>query len=157
MKTNLFLFALIASIGLFSCETPEENPNEAQLYPATISGKVQANYDLRNDTNFTTNLENVGDVKVIAIIDGSELVHNPGPFDYPVARYETETASDGTYSIDVEVLESGSNVSVRFSTIYINKYEADSSRTNDVAFSAANQTVNLVAGETRDVSTTLTD
>lgn len=100
---KISILALAGAAMIFaSCE--KDDPKEVNVTSsATITGNVQAQLDLRNDTNFVTNLENVEGVNIYARINTADLTTNVDPnFNYPSKVYKATTDSDGNYELNVK-------------------------------------------------------
>lgn len=103
-KLKNSILALSGAAMMFaSCE--KDDPKEVNVSTsATITGNVQAQLDLRNDTtNFVTNLENVEGINIYARINTADLTTNVDPsFNYPSKVYKATTDADGNYELNVK-------------------------------------------------------
>jgi hypothetical protein len=116
IKVALGMAAL--AVVTVSCKKDEEekkieNPTAAS---ATISGRIQANTDLRNDTNGVIYEKGQSGITVVARASSKELLYNAdNTYEYAHDAYSGTTNSDGEFTISVKTLNKGVTYQVYFS------------------------------------------
>jgi hypothetical protein len=116
---NVALGAMALAVVSVSCKKDEEedkkiaNPTASS---ATISGRIMANTDLRNDTNGTIYEKGQAGIKVIARASNKNLLYNAdNNYEYADNAFTGETDADGNFSISVQTLNKGVDYTVYFS------------------------------------------
>ncbi|MDR9399334.1 MAG: hypothetical protein RI562_09740 [Salibacter sp.] len=149
-RLKISILALAGAAMIFaSCE--KDDPKEVNVTSsATITGNVQAQLDLRNDTNFVTNLENVEGVNIYARISTADLTTNVDPnFNYPSKVYKATTDADGNYELNVKA--GSKTVSVE---IYGDEFKRDvvldsNNNTQSVNFSMMTDSITVTHQQTK--------
>lgn len=158
MKNKKFIFPLLVGIMLSftlftGCEKDDNDEvkiAEEELGKATIEGIVYANLNLANDTNdfggYEVQYERApAGTKIVATINGGELVSNPDPYvDYGNYKFDTEVATDGTFSIEVYAASNSANVILRAEDFAYDQQTTDSTTERKV-FEANIQSPSVIA------------
>ena len=118
-KTLLGIMTFAAmSFAVVSCSEEEQTPVEPGS--ANVSGVIEANIDLANDTLTDGSPETMWEFApsgtvITFIIDGQDLDQNPQPgYNYKNLIYTATVGANGTYSVDLPAYETPINVDIEF-------------------------------------------
>lgn len=120
-KTLLGIMTFAAmSFAVVSCSEEEQTPVEPGT--ATVSGVIEANIDLANDTLSDGSNDPNGKwefapagTKLTFVINGADLDQNPQPgYNYKDLNYTAEVGANGAYTVELPAYETPFNVSVKF-------------------------------------------
>lgn len=116
---NVALGAMALAIVSVSCKKEEEEDKKIaspKAATATISGRILANTDLRNDTNGVYNEVGQAGVQVVARASSKSLLYNAdNAFEYPDNAFTGTTDAEGKFTITVNTLNKGVTYMVYFS------------------------------------------
>lgn len=152
------IFTLSIGVLFFSCkkDTPEDSISVGK---ATISGVIEVNKDVTNDTNEFGNakeqLESISiptGTKIQFFIDGKDLQLDPvNGYVYQDIMIEAELNEDGSYMVELPVRKNSTNVKVTFPEIkdvftfseYDPKLEKNVNKTENAVFYLSNKIISI--------------
>ena len=129
MKKTLLSVIVCALAGMVifgSCKKDEEAlATGPTLTTATITGKLTANTDLRNDTSGIYNEKVAAGVTVVGVINTGEWYRNKtrSSYEYSNKVYSTTTDANGAYTLSVEVADQAVTVLVSMSDFYADQQQ----------------------------------
>ena len=129
MKKTLLSVTVCALVGMVifgSCKKDEEAlATGPTLTTATITGKLTANTDLRNDTAGVYNEKVAAGVTVIGVINTGEWYRNKtrSSYEYSNKVYSTTTDANGAYTLSIEVADQAVTVNMSFSDFYADQQQ----------------------------------
>ncbi len=114
-KIITFVFIGFLGLALFSSCEEDDQSSPATLdttKTATITGIVEAQLDLMNDTTETTLEAAPNGTKLIFTVDADDYVLNPDEgINYNTLIYEVEV-TNGAYTIEVPAVEKGVDITI---------------------------------------------
>lgn len=129
MKKSLLGVAVCAFAGLAifgSCKKDDDAlATGPTLTMATVTGKLTANTDLRNDTSGVYNEMVPAGVTVVATINTGDWYRNKSrsSFEYANKVYTTTTDANGAYTLSIEVADQAVSVDLKMSEFYADQQQ----------------------------------
>ena len=129
MKKVILYFAMFtAALMIISCEKDETNQGGSQqtIGKATITGMVEVNLDMTNDTAGILYEAVPAGTKLYAKINSKDLVLVPNNgVTYADMYYETTVAADGTYTFSVDANTKDVTVDITADDFIYQQVQAD--------------------------------